>query len=204
MLTSTSLQVTPFISKYRRTAIVAVVLLFAMEIVMDVLRISFRHSRVNPVIFSAIYYFIVSITLAVCYITCAIAIARRVKSIGGKKYSAIRRMNLRFALSSIGYVLMVLLEIGVFLTAHRPWSSQIFFYLLYICYNFTSMMIILGLQPTPPRSAPHTKSSHKPSSSSERSKSSAKSVLTADSSSESSSTDDASLAEDAPSGDELA
>lgn len=149
MLTSSSLQVTPFISKYRKVAIVVVITLFAMEIITDILRSTIKHKAVDPVVFSVVYYVIVSIALAVCYIMCVATISRRVANIGARKYTQIRRMNLRFALSSVGYISIVLLEIGTYFAMHRGWAPQIVWYLLYIAVNFASMMQVLGLKPAP-------------------------------------------------------
>lgn len=149
MLTSSSLQVTPFISKYRKAAIVVVVTLFAMEIITDILRSAIKNPAIDPVVFSVIYYVIVSIALAVCYIVCVVTISRRVKNIGARKYTEIRKMNLRFALSSAGYISIVILEIGTYFAMHRKWAPQIVWYLLYIAVNFASMMQVLGLKPAP-------------------------------------------------------
>ena len=149
MLTSSSLHVTPFISKYRRAAIVVVITLFAMEIITDILRAAIKDPAIDPVVFSVIYYVIVSIALAVCYIVCVVTISRRVNNIGARKYAEIRKMNLRFALSSIGYISIVLLEIGTYFAMHRKWAPQIVWYLLYIAVNFASMMQVLGLKPAP-------------------------------------------------------
>lgn len=149
MLTTTTLHVTPFISKYRKAAVVVVITLFLMEIITDVLRVAIERPAIDPVVFSVVYYVIVSIALAVCYITCAVAISRRVKTLSARKYSKIRKMNLRFTLSSAGYIAIVLFEIGTYLSMHRYWAPQIIWYLLYISVNFTSMMQVLGLKPAP-------------------------------------------------------
>ena len=146
-LQKSAISATPFISHYRKVAIGAVVGLFAMEIITVVLRVAVKKPAVEPVVFAAVYYVLVSIVLATCYIACCVAIIKRVSNLGSRKYSRIRAMNIRFTMSSCGYISLVLLEILTYFAKHRQWMAVIVWYLLYVSLNWISTLQVHALQP---------------------------------------------------------
>lgn len=130
--------------------------LFAIEIATLISRTVIHHPRINPLVFSLIYYVIVSTILTIAYIVCYIAILRRINDLGSRKYSSIRKMNLRFTLSAAGYIALIIFELLFYDAANRSFGAMIIFFLLYASINWTSLFQVIALQPV---SSVHSSSS---------------------------------------------
>lgn len=156
-LRQSKVSASPFISDYRLAAIIVVVMLFVMELATILARtfVPPNNRRVDPVIFALILYLGVGLVLAGCYIACCVAITRRIQASGSRRKEQIKKMNIRFTLSSSGYILLVILEILIY-ALRNPWQPQILWFALYWTLNWTATLQVIALRPVSPSHSSNT------------------------------------------------
>jgi hypothetical protein len=129
------------------TAIVVCVLLFAVEALVDYFRITRTNSSFSPVIITIVFYILVSAILTVCYVICAVSIMKRISDMGSSKAARMKKMTLRFSLSTAGYIATIILEIVTYIVNGVPWGPQLSYNLLFAAMNWTAMLQIIALKP---------------------------------------------------------
>jgi hypothetical protein len=160
-LRASHIKASPFIAEYKKSAGVAIFLLFAGEIATTSVRMTLPVTgSFNPAYLSQVYYVIVSIALIVCYLMCAHQIQNRLAAAKSKskRKDFIRNMNIRFALSSGGYMafcLSVALSIPLFLI---PWGWKIVFNMMVFSLNWSGLMQVYSLKPSKGGSQSHSNS----------------------------------------------
>lgn len=140
-----NLEATPFISQYRFAAIGVVVGLFILEAITNPCRVIFNALAANVV--NIVVYFLVGTTLTVCYLSCAVAIIRRI-GLSGTTHWRLRRMTLRFAVSVLGYSIFVLASILLGVLGYYVIPSQILYFVSFAALNFVAILQVAALSPT--------------------------------------------------------
>lgn len=145
-LNAAKVQATPFISEYKWPAAVTIFVLFAAEISCTAALITVPVSSFNPAYVTEVINVIVAITLTVCYVMCAVKIAKRLgegsktsKSTSSKKRN-VRSMAWRFAASTSGYIVFVILMFLEIPYVEKPWPFKIILHLIYLAVNFSSLL----------------------------------------------------------------
>lgn len=147
-LTKSNIQALPFISEYKWFAIVVVVALFVIEAILATVRALVPQS-VLPVYISSIVAFIVEVTLVVCYLSAAVAIARR---IGTRGKTLVRKMTVRIAVSSGGYVICLAALISFAVAYQQVWGRAMTLNSVFVGLNLAGLMQVLALRPVPRKS----------------------------------------------------
>lgn len=123
------------------------------------LRITLSNTRFSPVVVTVVFYVLVSVFLFVSYLVCAISIRSRIENMGSGKAKRLNKMTTRFALSAIGYITTIILEIvTAALSSQNAWATQILFNLVFASLNWTAMLQIIGLKPFSKSAAGNTHS----------------------------------------------
>jgi hypothetical protein len=157
-LSKSNVRAVPFISAYKWASIATVIGLFLIEIICSALRAILKDSPVSPIFISIAIYLITATALIVCYITCAVAIAKRIGAFGGQgRKGKIRTMSLRIALSSGGYVIVVISIIMFAIFSQRVWGRSMTLNSVFIGLNLAGFMQVFALKPVK-TSASSTKS----------------------------------------------
>lgn len=163
-LVKSNIKATPFISKFKWAAIAVIVVLFVIEAITTALRAVFPRS-VLPDYVSAVVAFIVDVTLVVCYISAAVAIARR---IGKRRKRIVRQMTIRITVSSLGYFICIAGIIAFALAFQNVWGRGMTLNAIFVGFNLAGLMQVLALKPAPQHklksSSHHTPSNGKSSS----------------------------------------
>lgn len=154
-LSSTPAKSTNRISKYRYLAIGAVLLLFVIEGMSLALRVGFRRTFEHSA-FIFFIYVILSLILSGCYLICMVEILRRVSKL--KKRDQWQIVTFRFAITSLGYLLLLLAEIIYFVWLENPWGTKIALNLFYIALNWIATGTVVSLKPVFLPSATHSSS----------------------------------------------
>jgi hypothetical protein len=157
-LSSYRVQATPFIADYKKSAIVVIVILFVGEFSTSITRalVPVRGSF-SPIYLAQAFYVITATTLIVCYLICAYKITQKLKSFNRGRKSFVRKMTLRFALSTSGYVLFIVVGIISIPLLTRPWPFKVLLNLLAFSCNLAGILQVYGL--SPPSTDHHTTSS---------------------------------------------
>lgn len=158
-LSKSNIKALPFISKYKWAATISVLVIFLIEIVCNILRVTLLLAFA-PVYISTAMLFIVTFTLVVCYLSAAIRIGRR---IGHHGKSVIRRMTLRIALSSLGYIIIIIAAIVFAAVYHYVWGRSMPLNAIFVGFNLASIMQVLALKPIQHSSSQEKHSSSTPS-----------------------------------------
>lgn len=147
-LTKTSVKATPFISQYKRTAIIVCAALFVGEIACYILRILVASSKmaISPNTVAAIFYLVVSLIVTGCYIACAISILRRIGR-ASAKHNVIRRMTVRFVASTTGYIILLFVDFYSIFRLNWAWSFKIVFNMVFLCFNIAALLQVMGFKP---------------------------------------------------------
>lgn len=149
MLTKSRMKVQPFISAYRKSAICAVIFLFAQEIIMIILRTVGANVRAialsNVELVSAVIYVIVCFILSTCYIICAVGIWKKLQTVPGTtKKRSIRRITWRMTSSAAGYIAFVIISIFFAVWYRWPWGRMICLNLTFVAHNWAATMQVLA------------------------------------------------------------
>lgn len=155
-LRSTKIKATPFISEYRIAALIICVLLFVVEAIIDYFRITAPSSSFSHIIITIVIYLLVSLALTVCYIICCYSILKRVTKMVSGRAKRVRKMSLRFVMSSTGYILIVLFELLIYGVHTRPWGPQIVYNLLFASLALTTTLQVWALKPINTRKSSHS------------------------------------------------
>jgi hypothetical protein len=146
-LAKVQIRAMPFISAYKWPAAAAVATLFIIEIICDVLRVTLKRLGFSPIIISIILYVIVAVTLIACYVSCAIAIGRRISGSMGKRRAKVWAMSLRIVISSSGYLIMVISIIIFAIVQQRVYGRGASLSAVFIGINLAGLMQVLALRP---------------------------------------------------------
>lgn len=138
-LTSHKVQAVPFISEYKVSCFIAITILFLGEIISSTIRSIYPVTAFNPVYICEAFYVIVALILTVCYLLCATQISERLRRARSSKRH-IRWLSFRFALSTGGYIIFIILVIFLIPFFGRPWGFKIIFNLVYVCSNITAIL----------------------------------------------------------------
>jgi hypothetical protein len=151
-LTTNQIKAAPFISKYKKSALVIIALLFIGEIVTStsVLTVAIKGSF-SPVYVSQAFYVLVAIVLTICYFVCAYQITKRLNAGGGKRKRFIRALTLRFLVSTAGYIMFIILVILFIPYFGNPWGFKIICNLMFFSANLTGIIQVYAFHP--PKSA---------------------------------------------------
>jgi len=111
-----------------------------------------------PIYLTSVASFLVQLTLVVCYLTAAVAIARRIGSHGKK---VVRRMTLRIVVSCLGYFICIAAIIAFALAYRHVWGRAMTLNAVFVGLNLAGLMQVLALKPAPQQSKSSKSSSHK-------------------------------------------
>lgn len=145
-LTSHKVQAVPFISEYKVSCFIAIFILFAGEIISNTIRSLYPVTAFNPVYICEAFYVIVALVLTVCYLLCARQISQRLKRSRASK-THIRWLSIRFAMSTGGYIVFIILVIFLIPFFGTPWGWKIIFNLVYVCSNTTALIQVWAFVP---------------------------------------------------------
>lgn len=138
-LTSHKVQAVPFISEYKVSCFIAITILFLGEIISSTIRSIYPVTSFNPIYICEAFYVIVAIILTVCYLLCATQISERLRRARSSKQH-IRWLSFRFALSTGGYIIFIILVILLIPFFGTPWGFKLIFNLVYVCSNTTAIL----------------------------------------------------------------
>lgn len=149
-LSSSNVAVVPFVSKYRKTSLFIIGLLIVLEIIVDVLRISFGENVTgfNPVYVTEALYVVVYVILTISYIICAYKILMRVKRNTGRgTFKRMRQMTVRFSGSALGYIVIIFTVVLLILYVNDPWGFKILFNLGFFGTNVAALLQVYSFKP---------------------------------------------------------
>lgn len=135
----------PFISEYKWAAIVVVVILFVLEAILATVR-AIVPSSPFPIYVSSVVTFVIEVTLVACYLSAAVAIARRIGKHGKR---AVRQMTLRITVSCLGYVICIAALIAFSISYQQVWGRSMTLNTIFIGFNLAGLMQVLALRPAP-------------------------------------------------------
>lgn len=166
-LTTTSVETSAFITKYRIPALVSVIALFVIEIICSALRSTVQGKLpISPNYISLIFYEIVAIALIIFYVTTAIAVMRRLQKMkNDRARKAVQVMSLRVAASSSGYVLFAVVWILYVLYAGMPWGVNLTLNGALLGDNISGLLQVAAIRPIHPNRKVRKRSSATASSS---------------------------------------
>jgi len=145
-LTKNKIMAAPFVSEYKKSALLVIAILFVCEIITSATRTALPITSFNPVYFSQALYVIVAAALTVSYIICAVQIRNRVASTNAPKRS-LRNLTIRFTISTVGYVMFIVLIILSIPYMGKPWGWKILFNLIFFSVNITGLLQIYSFVP---------------------------------------------------------
>lgn len=148
-LKASRVQASPFIAEYKKSAAIVVFALFAGEIAASVTRVVLPVTgKFNPAYISQGFYVITCVILVVCYLLCAHEITKRISSGKfSKRKRYIRNMNIRFAVSTSGYIIFILSTIASIILVTYPWGWKIVFNLMFFGLNIAGLLQVYSLKP---------------------------------------------------------
>jgi hypothetical protein len=145
-LLTTRIKVSPFISEYRKSAFAVIAMLFVLEIACTTARLLVPVTSFNPGYLVQVFYVLVAIVLTVCYLVCAIQLARRLQAISKRKVY-IRQMALRFSISTSGYILIIITIALSLAFISNPWGRKILSNGLFLGANLTALLQVYSFRP---------------------------------------------------------
>lgn len=145
-LTTNKVSAVPFISEHKVICLIVIAILFIGEIASASSRSVTAISSFNPVYVSQAFYVIVAAILTICYVACAIQISRRLSRSSVSKAS-LRALNLRFTISTSGYIAFIILNILLVVYFGAPWGFKIIFNLVFLFSNLTGLLQVYSFVP---------------------------------------------------------
>jgi hypothetical protein len=148
-LRASRIQASPFIAEYKKSAFVVITILFLGEAITAGIRAGVPVTgNFNPATLAQAFYAVVAIALIVCYLLCAHQIRVRLATgSNAKRKTYIRAMNIRFALSTIGYASFICCLVGSIPLFYLPWGWKIILNLMNVSLNFSGLLQVYSLQP---------------------------------------------------------
>jgi len=148
-LKASSIKAHPFIAEYKKSACLVIFVLFAGEIISNVVRTKVPvKGKFNTVYLTQAFYIVTCIILVICYLVCAHEITRRLSSGGTvKRKRYIRNMNIRFALSTAGYIIFIISMAASIPVVSHPWGFKCVFNGMYLGLNIAGILQVYSLQP---------------------------------------------------------
>jgi len=147
-LNRNKLKTSPFISEYKRSAVVVIVILFLGEIITSAIRstIPITGTNISSYI-SQVFYVIVAAVLTVAYAVCAYQTYRRLAAFGEASSRPIRNLSLRILLSTIGYLLFIVLVILLVPFYGSPWGWKLILNTMFFAENLTGILQVYSFIP---------------------------------------------------------
>lgn len=157
-LSNSKVQASPFISEYKKSAMAVIAILFLCEIATSAARAPLAITGFKLVYFSQTLYVLVAAALTISYTICAIQIRNRLAASRVTK-RAIRKMTIRFLLSTGGYIMFIVLIILLVPYMTKPWGWKILFNLIFLSSNGTALLQVYSFVPPQSISSKSTKRS---------------------------------------------
>ena len=151
-LSTTSVESSAFIQRYRIPAIICVVALFVIEIVVSTLRSTVQGVLpISPNYISIILYGLTAIALIIFYLTTAIAVMLRLRKMkNDRAKKAVQLMSIRVAASSIGYFLFFVVWILYVFYAGMPWGVNLTLNGALLGDNIAGLLQVAAIRPIHP------------------------------------------------------
>lgn len=151
LLKTSRFKVTPFVSRYRTPAIIVIVILFVLEFTCSTLRSAGGAWGLSQYVSqaSSLMYCLVAIVLTICYLMCAVAVWKRLRSMSAVsvRRQTMRILALRVTLSVLGYIVFVISSIVFVIYYRRPGARGIILSISYAAFNWSATMQVAATKP---------------------------------------------------------
>lgn len=170
-LKASSIKAHPFIAEYKKSACLVIFILVAGEIISNVIRTKVPvKGKFNTVYLTQAFYIVTCIILVICYLVCAHEITRRLSSgnhVKRKRY--IRNMNIRFAVSTAGYIIFIISMAASIPVVSHPWGFKCVFNGMFLGLNIAGILQVYSLKPSGNHSSTSSRGTNKKTNSDPRS-----------------------------------